>query len=114
MVAVAMAVSEGWCSTDLLLVSTSRDLDTMSPFYVVRPISGAKFEICGSRPQPIVRLRLLLIDDREHLVALLIKIDGGSQWHFVRLSLNRPHDLSGNCAGAHGVLILLRSLTTAS
>jgi hypothetical protein len=27
MVAVAMAVSEGWCSTDLLLVSTSGDLD---------------------------------------------------------------------------------------
>jgi hypothetical protein len=36
MVAVAMAVSEGWCSTDLLLVSTSGDLDITSPFYVGR------------------------------------------------------------------------------
>ena len=56
-------------------------------------ISGAKFEISDGYPlQPIVRLRFLLIDGREHLVALLIQIDGGSQWHLVRLGLNRRHD----------------------
>ena len=68
----------------------------------------------GTPLQPIVRLRFLLIDGREHLVALLMQIGGGSQWHFVSLGLNRPDDLSGNRTAAHRVLILLRSLTTAS